>query len=320
MSDNDPHRPLLDNLDSLAHVPIYADASRRAVERARAAAVSALARSPRATPVVSLRRLMATAAVLAAVGLLAVWFGPPRATEGVAFAEVLEEVGKAKTVQYVLTSKTSIEGKLAGPLEMRKVMILGRYRKREEVKTTAGDPLPKGHVWTTANSDCIMIVNAETAAQVTLFPAAKIYRVEHPIFSTGPNTQEGKGRAIKPNLKVDFYKLFAHSMQLYPAEKATKVPNRVIGGKTAAGFQFVEKIERSGATETWTRTYWVDPKTKLPVRNEVQFRSTDPMMVDTDWVESDIVFDAPLDVALFSTDPPAGYHEAVPNRPAGEAK
>jgi hypothetical protein len=35
-------------------------------------------------------------------------------------------------------------------------------------------------------------------------------------------------------------------------------------------------------------------------------------MASSEWTQSDIVFDAPLDEALFSTDPPKGYKDLVP--------
>ena len=180
--------------------------------------------------------------------------------------------------------------------------------------------MPKGQFWTTTNSDYIVIYNTEPGnfATLFLFPAEKIYRVEHTTFGIDPNTEEAKRQETKPKLKVTFHNSFYAGMREYPAERATKVPNRILGGKEAAGFQFVEKIERPEWTATTTKTYWVDPRTKLPVRIETQFRPTNPMVVDTDWVESDFVFDAPLDVALFSTDPPAGYHKAVPHKPPGK--
>jgi hypothetical protein len=55
---------------------------------------------------------------------------------------------------------------------------------------------------------------------------------------------------------------------------------------------------------------WVDPDTKLPIRIEVEYRSTHPMSGQSDWVVSDLIWDAPLDRSLFSTTPPEGYKEA----------
>ncbi|HTU26654.1 MAG TPA: hypothetical protein VMF30_14700, partial [Pirellulales bacterium] len=160
MNHPDPSRRLLDDLEALANLPIDAEAAGRAVERARAAA-EATARAPRSRRIVSLPRLGAAAA-LAALVLLAVWFAPWHRGEGVAFAQVIAQLDKAKTVQYMQTRKDTDKNNRVGPIETRKVMILDRYRKREEIKTTAGDKLPKGQVWTTADSDYVMIQNAET--------------------------------------------------------------------------------------------------------------------------------------------------------------
>jgi hypothetical protein len=43
----------------------------------------------------------------------------------------------------------------------------------------------------------------------------------------------------------------------------------MLGGKEVVGFFWEEKIERKKSTDTWKRTYWVDPNTKLPVRVEI---------------------------------------------------
>ena len=112
--------------------------------------------------------------------------------------------------------------------------------------------------------------------------------------------------------EVNFYR----KIREVPAEKAKKLPERTIAGQVAAGFQIVERNERPAGTDTWTGTYWIDPRTKLPLRIEFSRRSTDPTMADSESILTDFVFDAPLDEALFSTNPPAGYHEFVSPEPA----
>jgi hypothetical protein len=51
------------------------------------------------------------------------------------------------------------------------------------------------------------------------------------------------------------------------------------------------------------------------MRVEIAIRSTAPTMGETDGVLKDILFDEPLDEALFSTDPPPGYKRAAENPP-----
>jgi hypothetical protein len=313
MNQRDKDKELLRDLHALARLQPDAEATARAIERARAAVAANISqpsskeRNVRRN-IMSLRNLGAVAAVLLAIALLSHWWAPSKETGGFAFGQVQEQVEQTKTVQYVQTHRSRTKQNKAGPVETRKVMILGSHRMREEVKTTAGDPLPKGEVWTTGLADYIMVQNMATGKMIDLYPSEKGYSIPQEILGIDPDTNELKRQKIVPIPKVDFY----NQIRGFPADKAKRLPDRTIGGRVATGFQLVETAAGPRGRRTSTRTYWVDRETKLPVRIEASHRSTDPMMVDSDWVYSDFVFDAPLDEALFSTDPPAGYKDLAP--------
>jgi len=123
----------------------------------------------------------------------------------------------------------------------------------------------------------------------------------------------------EPAAPTDFYEL----IRTIPTDTAEKVGERVINGHKCTGFVVERtltsddrKAEKSRhiswvdpQTDKWRRTYWVDQQSKLPVEIETSFRSDAPMSYDADAVYSGFVFDAELDPALFSTDPPAGFRD-----------
>ncbi len=253
----------------------------------------------------SLRNVCVVATALLAMAILTHGLTTTGMGGGFAFGAVQQQVEKTKSVQYVQTRTDHNKDGKAAPQEMRKVAILGGHQMREEVTvTTAGDPLPEGERWSTVPGKHIMIQNVKTGKAITLFPDERGYIVPLATLSLDADSGEIEEHEIEAAPKIDFYQ----RIREVPADKAMKLPDRTIGDEAAVGFQTVEKFERSGGTDTWTRTYWVDPETKLPVRIETTFRSTHKMMSgESEWVDSDIVFDAPLDETLFSTDPPEGY-------------
>src|SRR5689334_13791671 len=105
-----------------------------------------------------------------------------------------------------------------------------------------------------------------------------------------------------------------------PAEAAKSLPEQTIDGKKVAGFSYEKSTDTPQGKHTLKVSYWIDPDTKRPVRIEKRFvaPATWPKGADgkspevvkqaeVSTVISDIVFDAPLDAKLFSTDPPEGY-------------
>jgi len=263
----------------------------------------------------SLRNVAAAVVALAGVCLLTLWLSPSSSNGGLAFGQVQAQVEKTKSVQYVETRQDKTpKGDRAGPKTEKRVMILGRYLKREEVRVVQpGDKLPDGQAWTAQPDHSITIFDAQKGRMVGLFPEKKLFSVVRGTMGISPDDGQivdtGK---IKPLPEADFYE----EIRRVPADNAEKLPERIVDGKKAIGFRVVEKTERKQGTDAFTRTFWVDPQTKLPIRIEISFRSTDAFMGQSDWVQTDFIFDAPIDRALFSTEPPEGYT----NVEAGAAK
>jgi len=81
------------------------------------------------------------------------------------------------------------------------------------------------------------------------------------------------------------------------------LPEQQIDGKDAIGFRSVDERDDG----TWTRTYWVDRESSLPIRIITEFASTKEGLGSSRWVEDHFVFDAELDDVLFNAETPAGY-------------
>lgn len=308
MSERDALRRIVGELRELSHLEPDATSTDRAIERARAALTRTTTdptRTARKAALMSLRNLLTAAAALVATGILGWLMLPNGSTSGIAFGEMQARVAATKTVRYVETHKVTDEQDRVGPQEERRVMVLGGSRVREEVRqTTAGDPLPEGRMWVLGPKHYVMISDYAKGKFMTLFPEDKGYVIEREVMSI-----DDKGNIHKEELKslpqADFYA----AIRTVPLDQANRLADREMDGRLVAVFQTVTTRKRHAGTSTYTRTYWVDPQTKLPVRIETTIRSTDPKMSDSDFVRRDIVFDAPLDEALFSTDAPAGYRD-----------
>jgi len=181
------------------------------------------------------------------------------------------------------------------PIEHRKVFIQGRYLQRAE----------QDEVW----GKQICISNAETGEEVILDPTAKTFtRMKTQAVVTrkiGGKTvlQEAKvgeksvSMEIKPRPEANFYARFA----AISTEKLTAIPEKQLDGVTVVGFQETEAF----TYVTVVRTYWINKSTRLPVR--IDAMATHEGTVVGGGSLTNFVFDAPLDEALFSTEPPAGY-------------
>jgi hypothetical protein len=300
-----PNKSLRQKLRELAELRPEAEDARRAIAAARAAVVAA-AHPPRPTPwsfVMQRPRSFAAAATLLVAAVLAIAFsggGSPR----LAFAQVLAQVDQAKTVQYLETRSTIPRGdEPRGPSTVTQVMILGRYHERKEVLAeTAGEPLEPGHSWT-RSSRVVMISDLEHGKLVTLDPVRKTFHEVTTLLSISADDLKVSESKVTALPEANFY---AQQRNL-PDKPAEELPARELNGKRVLGYRFVEKHEGPGSVDTWTRTYWVDAETKLPMQVEVTMASTNPRMGQSRWLLTDIVFDEPLDESLFSTDPPEGY-------------
>ncbi|HUQ71265.1 MAG TPA: hypothetical protein VM165_17185 [Planctomycetaceae bacterium] len=83
--------------------------------------------------------------------------------------------------------------------------------------------------------------------------------------------------------------------------KTAETTGKPVGEKTIDGVRTLGFEASFGAV---TMTIWGDPKTKLPVQIDSQIGAPSEPIQTT---MREFVFDAPLDDALFSTEPPAGY-------------
>lgn len=300
-------RKLFQSLDELARIQPDADATRRVIEETRQA-VTDIHESwytVYGRKLMSRRNIAAALVALAAIAVLSHWLLPTGSTAAFGFAEVQEQVKKARSVQYTETRVDRTKDGRSPPKSTKRVLILGSHLQREEVSVTGGDELPQGHTWGVRLGKYVNITDAKRGRVVVLYPKEKEFTV---IRGTLWADDDGdvKESDIRPFPEVDYYE----RIRQIPAETAKKLPERTIDGKDAIGFVIHEVVERKRGTDSWTRTYWVDPRTKLPLRVEVSSRSTNPMMGESDWVQSDFVFDAPLDESLFSTVPPPGFTDA----------
>lgn len=311
MNDHDAMHSLRENLRDLANLQPPADATQRATERALAAAAATATSLPQRSASRRWRWMYVAAAAVLVVLAASQWRIPGGGGGGLAFGAVQEVVAKTRSVRYTQVRKDRTPDGKAAPEETRKVAILGSHQMREEVSQTAeGDELPEGHRWGAVTEPHVMIHNAKTGDTLTLWPERKSYSKPERLLSIDPDSGEIHESKIEATPEADLY----GQIRQFPADKAKRLDDRVLDGVIVAGFQVVEKIERRHGADVWTRTFWVDLETKLPVRIEISYRSSSPLSGASDWVKYDFEFDAPLDEALFSTDPPTGYTNAAKGR------
>ncbi len=220
------------------------------------------------------------------------------------FAQLVDEIAHTKSVQYLETRSTIPRGdEPRGPTVVTKVMVLGRSLERQEViSATEGDPLPEGHSWGRVPLG-VAINDWANGRLVWLNTERKVYSLAKTILSMSIDDGTISESEVRPAPEADFY----NRIREFPADKAERLPERELAGKRVVGLRTIEKNSRVRGVDTWTRTYWIDVKTNLPVEIETTVESTDPRHGQSRWILSDIVFDEPLDESLFSTDPPDGY-------------
>ena len=248
-------------------------------------------------------------AVCASVVVFVVWVGMLNHSAGMAFADVQKEAKKVRTVRYVSTRLAEYASD--SPDEMRdleqkpgKTFLITGDAHQPEIRRVRGPYLQRIEKLNALGEiDSIQIDDFKNGKHVTLHPKEKRFsefKTQVTIdFDTGKKSEE----EIKASPGVDLYATITD----IPAEAVTQLPSRTLGGKQVVGFYWEKKIKKNMGTETWERTYWVDPKTRLPVRIEVCHHSTDKRVVGSEWVESGFVFDEEFPADLFSTEPPEGY-------------
>jgi outer membrane lipoprotein-sorting protein len=294
------------NLHDLSQIVPDAEITNRAIQRAQ----SALDHQPIASishqraKLVRLRNIASLAAAAVVLFLLTAWLSSVGSNGSIAFAQVQAQVEKTKSVQYVQTRRDVTKQNQKAPVTEERVMVLGNLQRKEFQVIEPGDDLPDGASWATATEKIVTIYDPEKGKMLNLLPERKGYSYVKGFLSINPDDGKVETEELKPS-KADFYK----QIRDVPRDKAKQLPAKTVDGKSAVGFFVEEKIERKTGIDTWKRTYWVDEKTKLPIRIEVSMTSTVPMHGNSNWVINDIVFDAPLDAKLFSLEPPEGYKD-----------
>ena len=291
---------LLENLNQIAKVAPRPESTNRVLATTEAAILKESER-PAGTHWRASRVLAIVASFVAATVILWTIFA---STGQVAYGQVLKNIEKAKTIQYLEERTNFTPGRVfEGPTEVTKVTVLGRHRqRRESVEIRKGDQLPDGQDWTGGPVGVVGISNHNTGEYVFLDTKQKTFSVPKRSFHISPDGKLGESKPA-PAPEVDLYS----RLRKFSTETAVRLPEKEIDGRKAVGFRVVEERKRNGWLATWERTVWVDGKTNLPVRMEIQFKSTNPMSGESSWVLSDMVFDQPIDESLLSTKPPAGF-------------
>ena len=285
------------------------------------------------------RRNGLTAVGIAACALIAIIIGIVESRSGYAFADVKEEVEATKSVRYTETRTDgrhdetarhadmvvielehrlkSIEEELESAEGDEKEQLLGEQQRSEEMLDRTlrriqiqGDEPWETHVMILGRyrqrverpnvlGDHVSITNMETGESIVVnHEEQSVQRLTRQI-TIDEETGERNEYEITGNTSVDFYGMLRNL-----PDDAVELPDRkFVDGVELIGFQSVEQV----GADTWTRTVWVDPETRLPRESHTQYRSSNPRHGDSDWFFSNIEFDVPLDESLFSTEPPAGY-------------
>ena len=293
-------------------------------------------------------RNLATIAAAAVVILLVSQWVLSKSNGNIAFAQVQEQVDKAKTLQYTITSKQKIKKdtkeadaealqdaqlEKAGhrvlhyPAEatlVQRFMCLGSDRMREEI--TANHAKEKEFDEMGIASRHIHITDFNKMKEIFLYPEKKTYSIPLAVSPKDAKSDKesphvGPTSASHIQARESHPPADLHEIVRIPPESTKKLPEKIIDGKKAVGLYVEKTTDGPHGKTTIKQTYWVDPNTKQLVRFEqdwsgplVGSRLTD----DGKWVEaveygevnfviSDIIYDAPLDPTLFSTDPPKGW-------------
>jgi hypothetical protein len=180
---------------------------------------------------------------------------------------------------------------LGDSCQPRIITIRGPHQQRTEVLNSEGV------------IESIRINDLKAGIHVILHPKQqKLVEITSQV-TIGRDSGQRSEEDLKPAPQVD---LIAGIREI-PADATTLLPERTISGTTVVGFFSRMTIPEGDGTSTWERTYWVNPATKLPVRVEISYYSTDPRIARSEWVLSGFVFDEDVPESEFSTELPPGY-------------
>ena len=216
---------------------------------------------------------LAAAAVITAAILVGIYmFGGSIDGASVAWADVLENIQKSKTLTLLVRAKEE------GPPVLR-LMVIDPYLIRIELLggetfgvLRSDVQIPDGSIW---------IIDTDIGKALMLNPEKKTA------------TELSADKQI-----LDVYNTF-RNFKDWPGFSVQEIGKRQIDGKKTIGFHLKKKNESD------EMTVWVDPETQLPIRIEYTLKHADKQVQRA--FTTNIVFDAELDKSLFSMEPPAGY-------------
>ncbi|GAF68685.1 unnamed protein product, partial [marine sediment metagenome] len=194
----------------------------------------------------------------------------------------------------------------AAPELVKRVMILDNYLKREEVTIRAADKSavspPTGIV------PHVSVQNAKQGKTIVLLPEKKEFLDPAKTSFTADYIQmaEEQKQQVKRGGKINVYGALS-----FPDKESTRLPLKLIDGQLVFGKHVEEESQRGKYVDSRKWTIWLDPFTMHYIRGEGALRSTDPSISDVDCVLRDFSWYAPVDKALFGTDPPAGWTDVT---------
>ena len=285
---------LLRNLQELGRIEPGEAATEGAIGRARSALEDSKPEVRRLlTRFIRPRILAPLGAVAAIIFLVTQWI--LTGSNSIAFAQVQEQVAKTKSVQYKVNNRHWRKHSKYIVEDQGTTMILGSALMRVEmhIKLVDSPWVGENNIFSTAGGffpgHAISVLDNNRGELLLIRPDEKTYEI----------IREGSESWAKP----DFYR----QIRELPREPSKILPEQDFDGKKAVGFVYEKKFDDLSYPAVQTRTFWIDINTKLPIRIESKSRGTRQDSEESDYVTSEIVFDAPLDQALFSTEPPPGY-------------
>ncbi|HEY2157439.1 MAG TPA: DUF2092 domain-containing protein [Isosphaeraceae bacterium] len=232
---------------------------------ARALAVARAAEGrPDVVPWTWRRAMLSTLKIAAALAAVGGVLYVARPPAATAFEEVAQKLHNAHTLAY--NAVTTVEGAppAMNPMKM-KLFFKEPKSMRMEMQV--------------ADGGSTTVFDGARGRMLTLDPARKsaiVFEMANP--------------------KVDFVTKTVESLRNLPGKDAKPVGKERIGDVEAEGYRVVQ--------DGLPVLAWVDPKTRLPLRIDVDDRIGGKQVKAT---LSDFRLDPPLDDALFRTEPPAGY-------------
>ena len=208
---------------------------------------------------------------------------------------------QVRMLQYIETS-----GHLkSGPDYVLKVMILDGCLKRTTVRRKPEDGFPVGELPEPSPNDPFQIDDAKNGKCVYVVPEKRQFKRTTSYLVYMKDALGKVQRYVMP-VQPDPDQDFKHRPPATSSDRksAQALPERIVDGRHAVGYEIRQYYLNEGMSTT---IYWVDTTTQRPVRIEHYFKSVDPKVDLFVRIERNIVFDAPLDKSLFSTDAPPGY-------------